>query len=336
MKTNQNKKAVTVGIFVFLGLIIFIAGVLTLGGQKKTFEKKVHIKAVFDDVGGLQKGNNVWFSGVKVGTVKDISFTGSAQVEVTMSIETKVREYIRKDAKAKVSSEGFIGNKIIVIYDGSPGAPAIAENDLLKVEKGLSTDEIMATFQENNKNLVEITGNFKMISARLAGGEGSIGKLLSDETLVNSLQAAAYRLNVASANAQQLTNDISKYAAALRTEGSLTNELVTDTVIFSSLRATVLQLQNASTSANLITDNIKIASNNIRQTSDNLNSTKSPVGVLLNDQEAGKNLKTTLANLEAGTKKIDENMEALQHNFLLRGFFRKKKKNEEKNQPPGL
>jgi phospholipid/cholesterol/gamma-HCH transport system substrate-binding protein len=333
---NHNKKAVTVGIFVFLGLVIFIVGVLTLGGQKKTFERKVHVKAVFEDVGGLQKGSNVWFSGVKVGTVKEISFTDNSKVEVVMSIETKVQKYIRKDAKAKVSSEGFIGNKIIVIYEGTASAPVIAENDMLKVEKGLSTDEIMATFQENNKNLVEITGNFKLISERLVGGEGSIGKLLSDETLVNSLQMAVNRLNLASANAQQLTADISKYAAALRLEGSLTNDLVTDTVIFSSLRATVLQLQNASTTANAITDNIKLASNNIKQTSDNLNSTKSPAGVLLNDPEAGKNLKTTLANLEASTKKLDENMEAMQHNFLLRGFFKKKKKHEEKNQLSGL
>lgn len=329
---NYNKKSVTVGIFVFLGLAIFIAGVLTLGGQKKTFEKKVHIRAVFDDVGGLQEGNNVWFSGVKVGTVKKLSFIGNSQVEVVMNIETKVHKYIKKDAKAKISSEGFIGNKIVVIYDGGMNSPAIAEDDLLKVEKGLSTDQIMATFQENNKNLVEITGNFKLISKRLTDGEGSIGRLLSDETLVNSLQMAVNRLNQASANAQQLTADISKYASGLHTEGSLANDLVTDTVFFSRLKATVLQLKNASEKVHAVTDNLNLTSNNIKEASNNLNNTKSPVGVLLNDQEAGKNLKTTLANLDAGTKKLDENMEALQHNFLLRGFFKKKKKNEEKKE----
>lgn len=65
-----------VGIFVFLGLLILLIGVLTLGGEKNTFEKKITVKAIFDDVGGLQTGNNVWFSGVKIGTVKknDISW----------------------------------------------------------------------------------------------------------------------------------------------------------------------------------------------------------------------------------------------------------------------
>src|SRR6476661_10867848 len=140
---NNNKKAVTVGIFVFLGLLIFIVGILTLGGQKKTFEKKFIVKAVFKDVGGLQAGNNVWFSGVKVGTVKKITIADNSKVEVLMNIDSKVQHYIKKDSKAKVSSEGFIGNKIVVIYDGSMNSPVVEENDMLAVETGLSTDEIM-------------------------------------------------------------------------------------------------------------------------------------------------------------------------------------------------
>jgi phospholipid/cholesterol/gamma-HCH transport system substrate-binding protein len=327
---NNNKKAVTVGIFIFLGLVIFIVGVLTLGGQKKTFEKKFTVKAIFDDVGGLQKGNNVWFSGVKVGTISDMTFTSDSKVEVEMSIETKVQKYIRKNAKAKISSEGFIGNKIVVIYEGTPGSPSVADEDFIVVQNGLNTDEILATFQSNNKNLLDITTNFKEISTKLKNGEGSIGKLLSDETLANNLEVAMVRLNQASANAQKLTYDISRYTAALQSEGSLTNDLITDTVIFSRLRETVTQLKTASASVTEVTDNIKAASGNIKTASSNLNNSKSPIGVLLNDEEAGKNFKMTLANLQTGTQKLDENLEAMQHNFLLRGFFKKKEKEEEK------
>jgi len=330
MKTNNSKRAVTVGIFIFLGIVIFIVGVLTLGGQKKTFEKKVAIKAVFDDVGGLQVGNNVWFSGVKIGTVKKMTFTPKSQVEVILNIESKTQQYIRKDAKAKISSEGFIGNKIVVIYGGTMNSPSVQENDLLAVENGLNTDEIMATFQENNKNLVDITGDIKLISRRLVDGKGSLGKLMTDETLVNTLQATAVGLRQASSNAERLTASISDYAARLRSKGSLTNDLITDTVIFSQLRSTVIQLQQVSKTANEVTDNIKLVSENFKEVSNNLNSTNSPVGVLLNDQVAADNLKATLDNLQMGTHKLDENMEALQHNFLLRGFFRKKEKAEAK------
>jgi phospholipid/cholesterol/gamma-HCH transport system substrate-binding protein len=330
MKINNNRKAVTVGVFIFIGLVIFIGGILTLGGQKKTFEKKIAVRAVFTDVGGLQEGNNVWFSGVKVGTIKKINIIGSARVEVVMSIENKVHKFVKKDAKAKISSEGFIGNKIVVIYEGSPQSAIVEQNDILKVESGLNTDEILATFQENNKNLLDITGDIKLLTKQLSSGQGTLGKLLKDESLIRDMQTVAISLKGASANAQQLTANINSYTSRLQSKGSLTNNLITDTSIFRGMQATVFQLQQAAKTANEVTEKIKQASNNIQEVSNNLKNAKSPVGVLLNDQQAGEDLKTTLENLQLGTKKLDENMEALQHNFLLRGFFKKKSKNEEK------
>jgi phospholipid/cholesterol/gamma-HCH transport system substrate-binding protein len=79
MSTDSTKRNVTVGVFVLLGIIIFVAGIFVLGGQQKRFTKSIKIIAVFSDVGGLKAGNNVWFSGVKIGTVKRISFYGAAQ-----------------------------------------------------------------------------------------------------------------------------------------------------------------------------------------------------------------------------------------------------------------
>ena len=323
MTQTNNRKAVTVGIFVFLGLIILVAGVLTLGGQQNSFHKKITVKAIFDDVGGLQTGNNVWFSGVKIGTVKKMQFHGGSQVEVIMNIDEKNQQYIRKNAKAKISSEGFIGNKLVVIYGGSKQAEPVEDEDILGVEKGLSTDEMMATLQENNKNLLDITNNFKLISKRITDGEGSVGKLLTDETLVNNLETTIVGLKQASANAQRLTANISDYASRLQSEGSLTNDLITDTVIFNKLRSTVAQLQQTSKTANEV-------ANNFKEVSAKVNSNNSPLGVLLNDTQAAADLKATLTNLNAGTEKLDENMEALQHNFLLKGFFKKKAKAEAK------
>ena len=325
MKQTNNKKAVTVGIFILLGLLILVAGVLTLGGQKNSFQKKLTVRAIFDDVGGLQTGNNVWFSGVKIGTVKKMTFHGGSQVEVIMNIDQKNQQYIRKNAKAKISSEGFIGNKLVVIYGGSMQAPAVEENDALGVEKALSTDEMMSTLQENNKNLLDITNNFKVVSKRLTDGEGSIGKLLTDESLSNNLETTVNGLKQASANAQQLTASLSSYASQLQKEGSLTNDLVTDTVIFNRLRSTVAQLQQTSKTASEV-------ANNFKEVSAKITSNNSPVGVLLNDPQAAADLKTILSNLNSGTEKLDENMEAMQHNFLFRGYFKKKDKAEAKVQ----
>jgi phospholipid/cholesterol/gamma-HCH transport system substrate-binding protein len=330
MKMDSNKRMMTVGIFVLLGIVIFIAAVLTLGGQKKTFEKKSSLRAVFKDINGLQVGNNVWFSGVKVGTVKNISFTPNAMVEVIMNIETSAMRYIKKDAKAKISSEGFIGNKIVVIFDGSSASPSVSENDALMADNGLSTDEMLGTLQQNNKNLLDITGNIRIITERLMNGEGSAGKILSDNKLANDLQAAITGLRLASAEVQKITSDVANYTSQLQSEGSLTNELIHDTVFFSRLKASAQEIHEASLTLKESSDNVKRITSHIEDASRHLDSTGSPVGVLLNDEEAGKNLKITLENLQSGSKKLNDDLEALQHNFLFRGFFKKKAKIEEK------
>src|ERR1700709_1008859 len=105
MDIAENKRAITVGIFLALGLIIFIVGVFTLGGQSKTFTKSIHISAVFDDVAGLKAGNSVWFSGVKVGGISKISFIGPSQVDVTMSIDENSRQYIHRNAQVHIGSD---------------------------------------------------------------------------------------------------------------------------------------------------------------------------------------------------------------------------------------
>jgi len=86
-----------------------------VGNLHETFKRKMEVVSLFDDVSGLQKGNNVWFSGVKIGTVSCLRFHGASQVEVSIKFEIKAQKYIRKDAKVKISSDGIIGNKILII-----------------------------------------------------------------------------------------------------------------------------------------------------------------------------------------------------------------------------
>jgi phospholipid/cholesterol/gamma-HCH transport system substrate-binding protein len=98
---------------------------------------------------------------------------------------------------------------------------------------------------------------------------------------------------------------------------------VADTVLYKNIRNSLLQLQNATAAVSQFTSNLKT-------TSEKLNQKDNAVGVLLNDPATGNSVKTTLENMAAASKKLDEDLEALQHNFLLRGFFRKKAKAEAK------
>jgi phospholipid/cholesterol/gamma-HCH transport system substrate-binding protein len=131
MRSNGNRRAIIVGIFIFLGVAIFIWTVLTLGSQKNTFQKSIAVKTFFKNVNGLQKGNNIWFSGVKVGTVENVTLIGNEKVEVDMNINESSVPYIHKNAKAKLSTDGLIGNKIIEIYGGSSQAPRFSACDVL-------------------------------------------------------------------------------------------------------------------------------------------------------------------------------------------------------------
>lgn len=318
MNESPNRRAVIVGLFVLIGIIFLIGGILMVGNLHDTFKSKMKIVSLFDDVNGLKKGNNVWFSGVKIGTVSNLRFYGKSQVEVSMNIETKTQQYIRKDAKVKISSDGFIGNKILIIYGGTSQSGEVQEGDTLSVEKTFSSDDMINTLQENNKNFLAITNDFKTISKKLAAGEGTIGKLLNDNAVYNNIDAATASLQLASAKAQLLIGSLAEFSTGLNKKGTLANELTTDTTVFKSVKISVMQLQQIADTAKIFITNLKIAGNNPNTT----------LGVLLHDEATGSRIKETIKNLESSSQKLDEDLEAAKHNILLRGYFKKKAKAE--------
>jgi phospholipid/cholesterol/gamma-HCH transport system substrate-binding protein len=328
MKALKNNRPVIVGMFILLGLVILILTVFTLGNQKKTFVRTFTLYAVFDNVGGLLKGGNVWLSGVKIGTIKKIGFYGDTKVMVAMNIEQEAEPYIHKNAKAKIGSDGLIGNKIVIIYGGDRSVPQVAKGDFLRVENGISTDDMMATLQENNKNILEITKDFKSISKKIDKGEGALATLLNDPAISNQLRASTNNLQI-TLNNLKTVSEVSKvilanlegFSKKLVLPGNSVNDLASDTVIYKSLKTTLAELNEASKSVAKFTENLQKASEKFGH-KDNA------VGVLLHDSEIADAMKTTLKNLESGSKKLDEDLEALQHNFLLRRFFKKKAKNK--------
>lgn len=320
MNESSNKRTVVVGLFILIGLLILAAGILTIGNIHETFTRKIRITTRFDDVNGLQAGGNVWFSGVKIGTVRKLNFYGQSQVEVVMSIDQDAQSYVRKDAKVKISTDGLIGNKILVIFGGTSKAAPVADGDVLGVEVALSTDEMMGTFQESNKNLLSITNDLKVVSKKIASGDGSIGKLLSSNEVYNDIRATTASLQRASDAAQQMTASLATFTSKLNKEGTLGNDLVTDTVMFNNLKMTIAQLEHIADSTSGFVNNLKRASND----------PNSPLGVMLKDKATADHLKETMKNLDTSSKKLDEDLEGLQHSFLLRKFFKNKEKDKAK------
>ncbi|WP_339866006.1 MlaD family protein [uncultured Algoriphagus sp.] len=320
---GENKRSVIVGIFVFLGIAILVAGVLTLGGQQKKFVKSIQLKAVFDDIGGLQTGNNIWFSGVKIGTVRKINFYGDSQVEIEMNVEEEVVEFIRKDSKATISSDGLIGNKIIVIYGGTTLAPPVEDGDRLESVMPLDTDQMMETLQVNNENLVEITGNLKNLTSKLAAGDGMVGAALTDSLMAESFRAIVRNLDQASINSNRMIAELNKFTSKLNQEGNLFNDLVTDTTMANELKQTMESFKQTAANSEEMTQKLSAIT-------DKLNDPNNSMGMLLNDPEFAETLKSTLENTDSATYNLNRGMEALEYTWPFNKGFKRKAKAEEK------
>lgn len=323
MSTIHANRAVVVGIFIFLALVIFTLAVFTIGNQGKTFEKTVAVNVIFDDVSGLQPGNNVWLSGVKIGTVKKMRFQGLSEVEVLMRVDPDAQQHIKKDALAKISSDGFIGNRIVIIYGGTPAASQIASGDYLQSEKSVGIDDVVATLQKNNLNLLAITTNLRDISDNVKNGKGTIGTLLNDPAAARTLQTTLDHFRAASVSSQKAIAQVGDLIAGFTNKGTLVEELQTDTSIFTTLRQTVGRLNGASQHISDFADSLRAAGSALGRT-DN------PAGVILHDQQVASDLKTITHNLTQSSQKLDEDLTALQHNFLLRGYFKNQEKQSKK------
>lgn len=112
-KTTSQK--IRLGFFVVTGLFIFILAIYFIGDKQKMFGQTNHLKAVFNNVNGLQLGNNVRYSGVNAGTVRNINMINDTIIEVVMLIDKDIFYHIKKDAVAVIGSDGLVGSMIINI-----------------------------------------------------------------------------------------------------------------------------------------------------------------------------------------------------------------------------
>jgi len=323
MSANERKRSLTVGLFVLIGLIILVAGILVLGTQQNKFSKNLTITTYFQDVKGLKVGNNVWFSGVKVGIVKEITFQSIDDVKVVMQIEQKNSEFIREDVVGKLGSDGLIGNAIVSLVGGTDHAGPIQNGDVIKSVGGTDTDAMFATLQKNNENLVEITKNFAILSQSMVEGKGVVGSLMTDSTIAMSLKNSVNSLNKVMSDANKASSNLAVLMGKLNNEQGLIHDLSTDTTVFASLRESAAQLQGVTQTASALMTNLE-------STSSRLNDKNNAIGVLTNDPAAADEIRQILNNLNNSTEKLDDNMKALQSNFLFRGYFKKQAKQEAK------
>jgi phospholipid/cholesterol/gamma-HCH transport system substrate-binding protein len=258
------------GMFVIIGLVLFVSALYFVGKQKNLFGSTFHLRSNFKSVSGLEVGNNVRFSGINIGTVSEIELVTDSSVVVKLLIKDEVRKFIKSDAVASIGSDGLMGDKVLTIYAGTNSNRIVKDNDVIASRKAIDMEDVMSSVKTSVDNAGIITAELAKFSSNMNSGNGMVSKLMTDKEFANSI---------------------------------------------------------TSTLANLETSSNEFASFTTK-----MNNGKGALSKLVTDEKMGRTIDSTLTNVKTGTEGLNEVIEAAKHNFLLRGYFKKKEKAEDKKQ----
>lgn len=321
-KTNAQK--LRLGIFVMLGTLLFIAGVYFIGQRKDLFSTTFTISSHFQNVNGLQKGNNVRYSGINIGTVKDITMINDSTIEVQMNIEENISSHLKKNAVATISSDGLVGNMIVNIVPGKGISAEISNGDRIESYSKIGADDILSTLSVTNENAAILTADLLKITTRMIEGKGTLGILLNDTIMAKELQQSITNLKIASGGASRSITELNHIITSLKTnDDSVLGMLMNDTISGNKLKNIVSNLETSSIEIENVLSNIHSVVNEF-------NSSEGAFNYIVQDTSLVNSLQSTLKNINEGTDKFNQNMEALKHNFLTRGYFRKLERQEKR------
>lgn len=314
---NRNTQNLKLGLFVILGLIIFVTAVYFIGNQQNLFGENTRISSVFKNISGLQPGNNVRFAGVNVGTVKNIDIVNDTSIVVDFLIQEKSIKFIRKNTRATISSDGLVGSMVVnLVPDEYLSAPRVQPGDTIESISKIATADMLTTLNTTNENAAMLTADLLKITAAINRGEGTLGALIKDTTMATDIKESVSNLRRSSQSASAAIYKLNKLLSAVNYEESVAGILLSDTTAAGNVQEMIGSLGRSASEIEKMTANLNHYSEEIRDGDGLLN-------YMVNDTSFVNHLEATIKNAEKASKKLDENMKALQHNFLFRGYFRR-------------
>jgi len=324
---KQGENNIKLGVFVFAGMLALIFSFYLIGKNHNLFGSDFELKVRFSNLNGLMEGDNVLFSGIQAGTVKSFNMINDTSIEVTLMIDNKIKDYIPKNAVASIGTEGLMGNKIVNILPVKRTAVKVHEGDLLPAQKMLNTDEMLQTLSKTNNNLAVISEGIKGVVLRINSSD--IMTLLNDKRIGASLRSSLENIDKTTANAKVMSYNLNDIVAQIRKGKGAAGALLTDTGFAGNLKEALAKIKSASDNADKLTVQLNTLVNNINQ---DLTNGKGAAHSLLRDSVIANNFKKSMDNIEKGTDSFSQDMEALKHNFLLRGYFKNLEKQQKKEQ----
>lgn len=321
MKT-QATDSVKLGMFVLTGIVVLILTLYMIGKNRGMFTDSFELKTHFRAVNGLISGNNVRYAGIEIGAVESVVFLNDTTIEVNMNIQTKMRNIIRRNAVASLGTDGLIGNRVVNIFPGLGEAPLANVGDVLPSQEEVSTDAMLRTLAHTNDNIAVIAEDLR-VTVRHVSTSAQLTRLLDDLSLSNELKASLQHLHETTEQSAALMSDLTQtFAKATKNEGTLAT-LFTDTTLAGQVKQTLQNIQTIEGNAERLVQNLNQTISSIDK---DLHQNKGTLGLLLKDTILSNSLRHTLNNVEESTEALKLNMEALKHNFLFRGYFKRMEK----------
>lgn len=197
---SQHSTQIKVGIYLGIGIICILASIFFLGADKALFRRYVKLHAHFEQVQGLSVGSVVSLSGVTVGNVQDITFRPDEnKLDVTMSVDSKYINRIRKNSEVEIRTQGALGDKFVFIFPGDPREPEAKDGEVLGISKPSDLIGVISERGSEAGKLFDVIDEvYKM--AKTMNSENRMGKIMNN-------------FEVASANLAQTSKDAQKIVA---------------------------------------------------------------------------------------------------------------------------
>jgi phospholipid/cholesterol/gamma-HCH transport system substrate-binding protein len=224
---------IRVGLFVAIGLALFVVTILVIGAERNRFEERVFYKVALSSAGGLARGTSVRMAGLGIGQVERTAFSEDLtrkKVVVLIWVRTDSTTRIRRDSRVKIGTKGMLGDKQLEITPGSAAEPQLPQWSFIQPadRMGGSVMEVAeATLQDVQttvgrvqravepltdpafaQDLRATAAEIRQIAQAAREGEGTIHKLLYDAETAEKLDTTLDAL-------AQMARDVRRTTAAV-------------------------------------------------------------------------------------------------------------------------
>ncbi len=141
---SYRKTEITVGIFVFLGIMAMAWMAIKLGQIGGLGSSGYHISATFEDAGGLRAGADVMLAGVSIGRVASVQLKGQEEALLQLEIQNGVK--LTTDAIAAVRTKGIIGERYVRISQGADEKNIEDHGEIEETESAINIEDLISKY----------------------------------------------------------------------------------------------------------------------------------------------------------------------------------------------